>query len=473
MKRRWKLAAAVLIVLFVLSGCSISKNAGKPKQEANSGNGRQVSLCGTKYFNVQGITNIPQTKWKQMLPPPFTNDGSGLNPALVSEGKVFAGGTGGYFAFALDTGKEIWKNKNPEVGLSVNALKYFDGKLYTVTYSAGKGTKPDINLVCLDAETGKMLWKSPVLGKMPNDVSNNIVFLNGKIYIGGYMDKGAGIYCLDPSNGKTVYKFQMEDFDPFFDSLISDGKYIYGFTMTNKDSVTSGIGVFCFDPESRKMQWEFPAGDSDMYNFRWMRLGIADSAFIVEYLAVPKDNIAPNELTVMEAFDEKTHKKLWEKKTCCIDKNDKSAFRMKDYPAFRFQYFQLPDFSANEKFVFTTLGDGKLIAADIRTGKVIWHYEEKGLPDDKDKSIHWFGTMRSRCVKNVLYAAINIPDESKETFVSYIFAFDPANGNVLWKKELPATNNADVRITPIEKGIVLRYGNTDGDNLNEMLELWR
>lgn len=473
MKNKLKLIAVLLAFLFVLSGCGTKTNSGKTEQETN-GNGIQVSLCGTKYFEVSGISKMPQTEWRQILPPPFTNDGSGMNPPTVAEGKVFVGGTEGYFAFSLHTGKEIWENKNPQTGLSVNSLKYFNGKLYTVSYSAGQGTTPDIHLVCLDAKTGKMLWKSPVLGKMPNDVSNNIVFLDGKLYIGGYTNKGAGIYCIDPSNGKTVYTFPVKNLNPFFDSLISDGKYIYGFTMTNKDSVTSGISVFCFNPEPRKMQWEFPAGDDSMYNFRWMRLGIADSAFIIQYLAVPKDNITPNELTVIEAFDAKTHKKLWEKKTCCIDKNDKSAFRMKNYSGFRFQYFQIPDFSANEKFVFTTLGDGKLIAINIRTGKTEWYYEEKeGLPDDKDRSIQWFGTMRSWCVKNVLYAAINLPDKNKSKFVSYVFAFDPGNGKVLWKKEIPGTDNADVRMMPVGGGIVLRYGNTDGVYLNETLEFWK
>ncbi len=421
---------------------------------------------GINYLNISGITKQPVKKWGQILPPPFLNDGNTKDHAIAVDGKVYVSSTGGYFAFDIKTGNVMWRNKNPKVGLSVHSLKYYKGKLYTVVYSSGKiETEPYLRLVCLNAKDGKMLWNSPVLGIMPNDISNNMIFLNGRLYIGGYIDgKNAGIYCFNSSNGDVIYKYIIKDFDPFFDSLVSDGKYIYGLTSVVRNYTTTEIDLFCFDTKRKTIKWKFPAGDKDMYNFRWTSLGITDSAFIVEYLSLPTDNITPGEITVIKAFDLKSHKLLWEKRTCCIDDNDKIGFHLKSNPSLRFLHTQMPDFSSNGKLVFTTLGDGSLIAIDIKSGNIIWNYfTGKGSPDDKEKNLVWFGDMHTFCTKNVLYASVNLPDESngfKGWSKGYIYAFSPSNGRILWKLPLNNTVNPDIRMFPIENGLILRYGNT-------------
>ncbi|MBI4443402.1 MAG: PQQ-binding-like beta-propeller repeat protein [Acidobacteria bacterium] len=130
-----------------------------------------------------------------------------VNPTVIGDTLFF--GAGGYY-YSLDsiTGKMKWKyevgekswidsNKVKNQGVR-SSCEYVDGRIYF-----GTGLN---NVHCLDAVTGKEIWKTN-LSKDGQTEYSPVVF-NGKVFM-GYSGPEPKIFCLDAETGAIRWRWKV------------------------------------------------------------------------------------------------------------------------------------------------------------------------------------------------------------------------------------------------------------------------
>lgn len=123
------------------------------------------------------------------------------------------------WAWDLDTGKVVWEKDFFEFGRGGNdcGICILDGKLYySVFFGYDAETKRRRGLpvenngltCCIDPQTGKILWQT---NEYYVTAKCTLSARDGKLYIGGYNKANAGtedrhVWCLDANTGKLVWK---------------------------------------------------------------------------------------------------------------------------------------------------------------------------------------------------------------------------------------------------------------------------
>lgn len=107
----------------------------------------------------------------------------------------------GWNPAAVNSPKIIWKS---QVGAGYSAVSVVAGKLYT----SGNFNKDTDAVSCLDAATGKQLWRyefpEPLAPKYYSGGSSATPTVDdGKVYLAS---KSGKIFCLDAATGKVVWK---------------------------------------------------------------------------------------------------------------------------------------------------------------------------------------------------------------------------------------------------------------------------
>ena len=134
-------------------------------------------------------------------------------------------------------GGSVWEFEAGYVfGLPVVA----DGRVYV-------GNK-DMNFFCLDFDTGKVLWKTPIEGMMYHSPA----VADGRVYVirtrkGGVPD--GTLICLDARDGSQLWTFHSEDSQNFTASMIR-GAHVF---IANDDV------LFCLDAATGAKLWEYRA----------------------------------------------------------------------------------------------------------------------------------------------------------------------------------------------------------------------
>lgn len=105
-----------------------------------------------------------------------------------------------YYAESEKTQEEVWKTGLPGHGLYCDTL-YEDGFIYTAT--AGDDWPQDCGIFCLDAKTGKIIWKY----KTENSVKNNIVLYKDSVIA---MDTIGNVYSVRKEDGALIWKNSLE-----------------------------------------------------------------------------------------------------------------------------------------------------------------------------------------------------------------------------------------------------------------------
>jgi outer membrane protein assembly factor BamB len=145
-----------------------------------------------------GPTNLT-LKWK------FATNGAIVSSATCVNGIAYFGSSGtDYNIYAVDanTGVKKW-NFTTESAI-FSSVAVVDGKVYTGA--------DDGNIYCINAATGKQVWKTSAGGITTNrlgggfqQVRSSPIVFSGKVYVGsldGYL------YCLNANSGSVVWKFQ-------------------------------------------------------------------------------------------------------------------------------------------------------------------------------------------------------------------------------------------------------------------------
>lgn len=186
----------------------------------------------------------------------------------------------------MTTGKELlnvnWTKQHPVYLESAPLL--WQGKLYGIiseeraTEMAGVGLLYK-RLACLDAATGKILWKSDEIGTGEIPCGNPLL-LNGRLYCGACFripesgkalttDVHAAVGIWDAATGKLTGKIKLpEGTTPNSAILASDGASVYGDVAPRPLVGHVHSFLFCYNPETARMTWSlyYPTISGDFIN---------------------------------------------------------------------------------------------------------------------------------------------------------------------------------------------------------------
>lgn len=200
-------------------------------------------------------------KWKVTV-------GLGDASPVIAGGKLYSFGRvgGDEVTMCLDasSGKEIWQNKYPAIAISGPASSQHPGPRSTPAVGDGKIVTLGVGgvLSCLDASTGKLVWRNEEYTKeLPMFFTGlSPMIMNGMciVHLGG-KDKGQ-IIAFDLKTG--AQKWLCESDGPSYSSLammtVGGKKQIVDLTAQNL------VGV---DPENGKMLWQIAApSENRFYN---------------------------------------------------------------------------------------------------------------------------------------------------------------------------------------------------------------
>jgi len=178
--------------------------------------------------------------------------GSVANQGDARYAVFYGDGHANIFAVNAQDGRLLWKTKvdNHVVARITAGLRYYNGKVYVPVSSSeefSSGT-PDYpcctsrgSLVALDANTGKMLWKTWVV---PGDLKPYKIQSNGVVL---YAPGGGGVW-----NSPTI--------DP-----VRQAVYISTGDATTFPAPPTTDGIMAIDMNTGKMLWAYQADEKDVF----------------------------------------------------------------------------------------------------------------------------------------------------------------------------------------------------------------
>lgn len=173
---------------------------------------------------------------------------------VVQDGKVYFGlGNGGQAVCCVDaaTGQEIWRLPTPYPVFGSPSL--VDGKLYVgmgngdfVNTAEALGLKPGGEVWCIDAATGKALWRQPVGGT----VLGAVAVEGERVYFGSRDNR---FYCFT-ADGKPVGNWDAHA--PILTAPAVGREYVY--------VVTAGGRLYALAKQTLTPVWEVPLNATDV-----------------------------------------------------------------------------------------------------------------------------------------------------------------------------------------------------------------
>lgn len=151
-------------------------------------------------------------------------------PAVGAD-KLFFPSEGGKTIFCLCpvTGKELWKIRD-EIPLASDdtSMTFADGKLFIHSNRRAE-------IQCLDGNTGQTLWRSrgfPLVG------TSAPVYASGAIFATCWRPNGGAVICMDAGTGKVIWKTEVPTKFCLPSLVVSEGRaYVSDF----------GGDIYCFD----------------------------------------------------------------------------------------------------------------------------------------------------------------------------------------------------------------------------------
>lgn len=440
----------------------------------------------TKFWKTGGFVKPPVKKWSYKYRDSFGNRCFATSCAPVTANGIafLPDPSGGLDAIEIKSGKTIWKNKSSHLSNIESPPVYSNGEIFVVSGDTNADGSLLQRLVAINAHNGNIIWESGIIGSSAISYADeNPIILNGRVYLGGldFSEKFDGkpkssIFVFNEKTGNVEHKITIDPAaNMFFDTLATDGKCIYGSLIKGYFNYY----LFCYNPAKNKTEWIFDISDPNRRNYRWPRIAISNNIIVTAYLCIPNSQYSPNEITVIKTFDIQKKKILWEKETCCVAQHDEEAFRN---DKIRFQYFQTPHFAVKKDKVYFTLGDGKIVCANIRSGKYIFvrNYSEfqnlsRGFFYDKENKVVWFPRTDFYVTNNVLFVTTETnPDANNEGYGTVIM-LDADKGNTLWENKIPQKGEAVLSLTPVSSGmlVLLNPNGYSKQPISSILQLWR
>jgi outer membrane protein assembly factor BamB len=202
---------------------------------------------------------------------------AGQNPLLDGDRVLVAtGGDALVVAFDQATGNEVWKTPNPDNDLMSHA------SLMPATIG---GVKQYLYLtmnkvVGVAAADGKLLWKSPFIGKLA--VSPSPIYVgNGKVFVTAAYEVGSAMYQVqktaDGFSAKELFTLTSNQFNSEVHTPILYKDHLFAVSSKKRGQFT------CLDLNG-KIVWQSPVASGDPEGTRTFELGgfiLADGMFYI------------------------------------------------------------------------------------------------------------------------------------------------------------------------------------------------
>ncbi|MCX7418923.1 MAG: PQQ-like beta-propeller repeat protein [Planctomycetia bacterium] len=177
--------------------------------------------------------------------------GAGSSPIVVGDKvlvNVGAGKTGaGIVAFALATGKTLWKAVNDDASYSSPVTTTVDGVQHVIFVTRSK-------TVSLDPETGKVRFEFPFGKRGPTVNGATPVVLNGHLLVSAHYGVGAVFAKIGATSADEVWNSD-DIFSSQYMTPLTHYGLVYGIHGQER---VSEPDLRCFDAKTQKVLWSKP-----------------------------------------------------------------------------------------------------------------------------------------------------------------------------------------------------------------------
>jgi len=266
-------------------------------------NGWGVDIANTRFQQAQaaGLTaaQVPRLKLKWAFGYPAGESANGQ--PTVAGGRVFAGGDNG-FVYSLDaaTGCVYWSFENGSIvrnALTIGPITGQGSARYAAYFGDGHA-----NVFALDAQNGRLLWKTKVDPHFVARITAGVKLYNGKLFVpvssseefsSGHRDypcctSRGSVVALDANTGKQIWKTWVVPDEPKPYKTQSNGVILYrpaGGAVWNSptiDPVRNAVyfgtgdattapsprttdGVMAVNINTGELLWSYQAHENDVF----------------------------------------------------------------------------------------------------------------------------------------------------------------------------------------------------------------
>ena len=374
---------------------------------------------------------------------PGTQFGYWVSGCAAAYGKVYELNKDGHlYALDVNTGQVVWKYKGPGFMFWPGWPVVADGKVYATTGQRASsdpitGEYSKSEFACLDAYTGKLVWRLPIEAHPPRE---SVAIAYGNLYlIPGYIEENTmdRYITLDEVWAIGTKPWPMWRRDPEHTGTGQSGptnltlrwKFATGGAVVSSPSVVNGkvyVGsndknLYCLDARSGRLVWNFTTG------FR-----IKSSPAVVD----GKVYIGPDDGYVY-CLDAKNGSFIW--KECAggyIPAHFDAVSRLCSSP------------TVVGGRVYVGSLDTNVYCLDASSGNVIWTYKTAG-----------YITSSPAIVDGAVYIT------SQEPTSGALYKLDANNGSLIWKLDIPYVTEkrgTDMHASPtVADGMVFTSSNKD------------
>ena len=176
-----------------------------------------VSICGNSVKKIDKVTG--EVTAVGALSASYSYE---MIPAPYSDGLIFCPlGKGTVEALSAKTLKSVWIYNDENAGSAYSPVTYDDGKVYV-----GFGYNKEYAFVCLDAETGELIWRA-------TDAKG--FYWAGAAIVGDYVVYGSDsghLYSRDKETGELVTDLTVDESTTIHSSVSYDNGKVY-FSINN------------------------------------------------------------------------------------------------------------------------------------------------------------------------------------------------------------------------------------------------
>ncbi|MDX6602992.1 MAG: hypothetical protein QOF13_2194 [Solirubrobacterales bacterium] len=202
-----------------------------------------VAYVVNKYGNAKAVQlSDRKILWERNTDPKDSGAPTDVTAPVYHEGKVFfAYVDGNLVAVDAESGKQVWKRKLS--GHLESSPMAVGGTLYLGTDKT--------NVVAVRASDGKILWQF----NSPGAIKASPSFHDGHVFVADYE---SGMFCLDAKDGKQLWRTNTSKVPPFGKGgFYSSPAIAFGRVYAARDDGT----VYAFDEKSGKVDWSFPTNN--------------------------------------------------------------------------------------------------------------------------------------------------------------------------------------------------------------------
>jgi outer membrane protein assembly factor BamB len=176
--------------------------------------------------------------------------GAGSTPIIEDDKIIVNVGSrnqAGIVAFALESGKPVWKATNELASYSSPVAATIDGVRHVIFITRTK-------TISVDPKTGKVRFEFPFWKRGPTINGATPLVLDGNLFVSSHYGVGAVFAKIKKSNAETVWKSDDILSSHYMTPIAHEG-FLYG--IHGQERVDEPE-LRCFDPKTKKILWRQP-----------------------------------------------------------------------------------------------------------------------------------------------------------------------------------------------------------------------